>query len=125
MDEAEFCDYDTGGAEGIPYVAQVLTEVLRVDVCVGIAFVVVDPPVFLHTDCNETGKVEWVGCICSESVNTTWRRGCELSSVRVGVKEAKHTIDMTGHDLRTAEHPQFAMPYRQLPIRCPLKDSAF
>ena len=36
-----------------------LAVVLRGGVCVGITFVAVNSPVFLHASCNDVGKVEW------------------------------------------------------------------
>ena len=92
--EAESCDYATGGTEGIPYVAQVMTGALPGEVCVGIAFVAVDSPLCLDADCDDAGKVEWIGRICSASVNTIRRRGYELSGIRIGAKEVDRGIDM-------------------------------
>ena len=59
--EAEFGDGDAGGAEGIPYVALMLAEVLRGEVCVGVALFAVDPAVSLDVGGEDAGGVEGVG----------------------------------------------------------------
>lgn len=59
--KAEFGDGGAGGAEGIPYVALMLAEVLQAEVCVGVALFAVDPAISLDVGGEDAGGLEGVG----------------------------------------------------------------
>ena len=90
--EAEFGDGDAGGAEGIPYVALMLAEVLRGEVCVGVALFAVDSAVSLDVGGEGVGGVKGVGYVCCASFDVVGWGGSELSCVGVEVEEVHRVV---------------------------------
>ena len=71
-----------------------LAEVLRGNVCVGGAFVAIDPAICLDIGCYDAGGIEGFGDNCCAAVNAVWWCSGELSCIGVPVEEVDSVVDV-------------------------------
>ena len=92
--EAEFGDEDALGAEGVPDVAEVLAEVLRGDVGVGVGRVSVQPAVGLHVGQDHALRPVGRAGVGRARVDALGRGGGEALRVRVEREHVHGAVDV-------------------------------